>query len=62
MKVNVTKKPVEAASLSGLLASVIQQDMNNCRLLLVHDATDLYSVVVQDLLLLLPNPRQVGVA
>lgn len=55
------RKPVEAASLSGLLLSMIQQNMNDCRLLLVHDGSDLYSVVVQDLLLLLHNPRQVSV-
>lgn len=61
MKVNVTRKPVEAASLSGLLLSLIQQDMHDCRLLLVHDTSDLYSAVVQDLLLLLHNPRQVCV-
>lgn len=62
MKVNVTRKSVEAASLSGLLLSMIQKDMNDCRLLLVHDASVLYSVVVQDLLLLLHNPMQVCVS
>ncbi|KAK3876185.1 hypothetical protein Pcinc_019006 [Petrolisthes cinctipes] len=59
MRLNVTRKSVEAASLSGLLVSMVQQDMVDCRLALIYDASDLYSVVVQDLLLLLPNPKQV---
>ncbi|KAK3876187.1 hypothetical protein Pcinc_019008 [Petrolisthes cinctipes] len=52
-------KSTEAASLSKLLASVVQQDMNDCRLVLIYDASELYSDVVQDLMLLLPNPKQV---
>ncbi|KAK4308272.1 hypothetical protein Pmani_020025 [Petrolisthes manimaculis] len=49
----------EAESLSKLLVAVVKQELSGCRLVLVYDANDLYSVVVQDLLLLLPNPRQV---
>lgn len=49
----------EAMSLAGLLATVVQQDLSNCRLVLVYDDSDLYYTVVKDLLLLLPNPRQV---
>ncbi|KAK4308275.1 hypothetical protein Pmani_020028 [Petrolisthes manimaculis] len=59
MRLNVTRQSVEAASLSRLLVSMVQQDMVDCRLALIYDASDLYSVVVQDLMLLLPNPKQV---
>ncbi|KAK3874137.1 hypothetical protein Pcinc_020897 [Petrolisthes cinctipes] len=49
----------EAGSLSELLATVVKQELSGCGLVLVYDSNDLYSVVVQDLLLLLPNARQV---
>lgn len=60
-KLNTKGRSAEAESLSALLKTVVQQELSDCRLLLVYDASDFYSVVVQDLLLLLPNPRQVHV-
>ncbi|KAK3874143.1 hypothetical protein Pcinc_020903 [Petrolisthes cinctipes] len=54
-------KSAEVASLSVLLRVIVHQELANCNLLLVHDANDLYSAVVQDLMLFLPNPRQVVV-
>lgn len=59
-RLTMSRKSVEEASLSGLLAAVVQQNLKECRLVLVYDATDLNSAVVQDLLLLLPNQMQVG--
>lgn len=61
-KLSTKRKSVEVASLSALLRTIVLQELNDCRLLLVYDASDLYSIVVQDLLLLLPNPRQVRVS
>lgn len=52
----------EAKSLSGLLGSVVQKSLSECRLVLVYDTSALHSLVVQDLLLLLSNKRQVGMA
>lgn len=59
---NTQGKSPHASSLSALLATVVRQELSDCRLVLIYDASDLHSVVVQDLLLLLPNPKQVGVA
>ncbi|KAK3874140.1 hypothetical protein Pcinc_020900 [Petrolisthes cinctipes] len=50
----------DASSLSGLLVTMVQEELSDCRLVLVYDASDLYSVVVKELLMLLPNhPKQV---
>ncbi|KAK3876182.1 hypothetical protein Pcinc_019003 [Petrolisthes cinctipes] len=49
----------DASSLSGLLVTMVQEELSDCRLVLVYDASDLYSVVVKELLMLLPNhPKQ----
>ncbi|KAK3876189.1 hypothetical protein Pcinc_019010 [Petrolisthes cinctipes] len=60
VRLNAAGKSVNAESLSRLLVTVVQQELNNCSLVLVYDASDLYSVVVKELLMLLPNhPKQV---
>lgn len=53
------EKLSEPASLVGLLAAVVQQDLSTCRLVLVYDNSDLHYAVVKDLMLRLPNARQV---
>ncbi|KAK3874146.1 hypothetical protein Pcinc_020906 [Petrolisthes cinctipes] len=52
---------LDTDSLSELLKTVVQRELNGCDLVFLHDDTDLYSVEVQELLLTLPNSRQVVV-
>ncbi|KAK4308281.1 hypothetical protein Pmani_020034 [Petrolisthes manimaculis] len=50
---------LDTDSLSELLKTVVQRELNGCDLVFLHDDTDLYSVEVQELLLRLPNSKQV---
>ncbi|KAK3876180.1 hypothetical protein Pcinc_019001 [Petrolisthes cinctipes] len=59
MKLTISGKSIEAESLSRLLTAVVQQELRECFLAVVYDATELNSAVVQDLILLLPNQIQV---
>ncbi|KAK4308279.1 hypothetical protein Pmani_020032 [Petrolisthes manimaculis] len=52
---------LDTDSLSELLKTVVQRELNGCDLVFLHDDTDLYSVEVQELLLRLPNSKQVVV-
>lgn len=56
-----TRESVQESSLSALLLSVVQEEMTHCDLVMAHDDSDLYSTVVHNLLLMLPNSRQVGI-
>lgn len=61
-RLKAARDSVEETSLSALLFSVVQDEMAHCDLVLAHDDSYLYSSVVQNLLLMLPNSRQVGAA
>lgn len=50
----------KATSLTRLLAAVVQKSLSDCHLVLMYNANSVYSVVVQDLLMLLSNTRKVG--
>ncbi|KAK4308273.1 hypothetical protein Pmani_020026 [Petrolisthes manimaculis] len=59
MRLKTPERLANAMSLVGLLKTVIHEDLSNCHLVFVYDASDLYSIVVQELMLLLLNSRQV---